>query len=191
MSDDTKWWDKWNTEFKREKLKESFDVLDSFLTSAPKNILDIGCGLAYESEMFQKKYNSNLYLLDGDFEDTKNNQRDVGFGDASSMKFYNPISRLKESFDNRGMKYTFIDANNIEIPENVKFDLVYSNLSCGFHYPVNTYYNLLKTHTTDDSILIFDIKNSESVEDQFEIIERKSAYKGQKKIQKTRIKIKQ
>ena len=189
-----KWLNKWKNNNKFERAFYSFNVIDSFLNHTPKNILDIGCGLAYESEFMQKKYSCNLYLLDGDFEDTKNNERFVKFDSASTMKFYTPISKLCESFNNRNMKYTFVDANNINIDNNVVFDLVYSNVSCGYHYPISDYYWLLKKYTNKNSVLIFDV-NSRHIEKQgfneyFKILEQKPATKNDKKIQKIRIALK-
>jgi SAM-dependent methyltransferase len=181
----------WQTNEYKETKNISFNLLNSFLTRAPSNILDIGCGLAFESELFQSKYNSNLYLLDGDFEDSVNATRDRKYGSSDSMAFYSKISNLKNNFNLRNLKYNFIDANNIQIEKHVKFDLVYSNVSCGYHYPLHTYLELLKNHTTKESILIFDI-NSARLEEQtkgvFEIVKTK-AYPGQKKILKCQIKI--
>jgi len=170
----------------------SFNLLDSFVTSPPTNILDIGCGLAFESEMFQKKYNSNLFLLDGDFEESKNATRDRKYGSAESMTFYTKIHNLTNSFDERKLRYTFVDANNINIPNDLKFDLIYSNVSCGYHYPLNTYSALLRKHTTSDSIMIFDIHSAylnEQIKEEFEIIEYKN-YPEQKKTIKCKLKFK-
>jgi SAM-dependent methyltransferase len=182
----------WKTEEYIKSKQVSFELIDSFLNEVPKNILDIGCGLAFESEMFQKKYKSNLYLLDGDFETTVNAERDRKFGSANTMAFYSKILDLQTNFDKRKMKYTFIDANNINIPKNLKFDLIYSNVSCGFHYPLSTYYNVLKTHSDEKSLMIFDIHTrylQEQLNDLFEIIETKN-FSGQKKLVKCRLKIK-
>ena len=181
----------WQTdEYKKNKII-SFELLDSFLTVPPTNILDIGCGLAFESEMFQSKYNSNLYLLDGDFESSISASRDRKYGTADSMAFYTKIDSLKNSFNERNLKYNFVDANNIQLPSDLKFDLVYSNVSCGYHYPLSTYFELLDAHVTEDSILIFDI-NSSRLEEQtkniFNVIETK-ALPGQKKILKCRLQI--
>jgi len=181
----------WQTNEYKETKNISFNLLDSFLTRAPSNILDIGCGLAFESEMFQSKYNSNLYLLDGDFEDSVNATRDRKYGSSDSMAFYTKIDSLKNSFGNRNLKYNFIDANNIQIEKNIKFDLVYSNVSCGYHYPLITYLEILKKHTKKDSILVFDMNSSriaEQTDGVFEIVKTKP-YPGQKKILKCQIKI--
>jgi SAM-dependent methyltransferase len=172
--------------------KISFDLLDSFLVNTPKNILDIGCGLAFESEMFQKKYNSNLYLLDGDFTDSKNATRDRKFGSTETMAFYSKIEDLQKQFDERQLKYVFINANDINIPSSLKFDLVYSNVSCGFHYPFDTYLDLLKDHTTENSIMVFDINSrylTEQIQDSFEIVETKG-FPNQKKLIKCKLKFK-
>lgn len=156
---------------------QSFELIESFLVNPPKTILDIGCGLAYESELFQKKYQSKLYLLDGDFDESKETYRDRKFGDVGSFQFYTRISSLENSFIQRGLDYTFVNANKIELSENIVFDLVYSNVSCGYHYPLSTYIDLIKKHTNDESLLIFDLharflKNQ--TEKYFEIIEMKS-----------------
>jgi SAM-dependent methyltransferase len=153
-----KWLASWTTKEHQDKKKMMFNIVDSNINFSPKNILDIGCGLAIESEMFQLKYNSNLYLLDGDFDTTSNRSRDTNYGTSDSMAFYSKIDDLKKSWNSRNLQYNFIDANNINIPSSVKFDLIYSFESCGFHYPVNTYAELIKKHSHKDTVLIFDIR---------------------------------
>ncbi len=189
---DKKWLKVWQRDEYNKAKQISFELLDSFIQLPPKNILDIGCGLAFESEMFQKKYNSNVYLLDGDFAQTKNATRDRKYGSVDSMAFYTQVSNLKESFDERKLKYTFVDAHNINLPNGLKFDLVYSNVSCGYHYPLDTYTSLLQKHTDNNSIMIFDMHSAylyEQIKDKFVIIESKY-YPKQKKIIKCRLKFK-
>ena len=191
MNNDNKKWicNNWSTVEYVESKKIGFEMIDSFLVSAPKNILDIGCGLAFESEMFQKKYQSNLYLLDGDFETTKELSRDNGYGPSSSMKFYSKIEDLIQSFNNRNMVYTFIDTKNIDIPANTIFDLVYSNVSCGFHYPLSTYFDLLQKHTDEDTIIVMDIREKtlmEQIDSRFKILDKKRC---NKKISKCKLKL--
>ena len=154
------WLNKWQTTTHQEYKKNNFEILDNYLNISPINILDIGCGLAYESESFQRKYNSNLYLLDGDFSKTIENKRDVGYGPSKNFKFYNTIKSLHESFDKRNLRYKFLDACNLKLDENVKFDLIYSILSCGFHYPVYDYITFIKKHSDDNSRIILDIRKN-------------------------------
>ena len=176
----TKWLKKWTTEEHYDSKVEIFNILDRYINSNPISILDIGCGLAFESEMFQKKYNSNLFLLDGDFDNTKDKERDVRYGNVETFKFYNKLDTLKESFDERNLKYTFVDATDIQLDNNIKFDLVYSIMSCGFHYPLNTYAKLIKNHTTSNSKIIIDIRNDTLNEQgcEFEILDK--VYSGKK-----------
>ena len=74
----------------------------------------------------------------------------------------------------------------------IKFDLVYSNVSCGYHYPLSTYADLLKSHTDIDTIMIFDIHSrylEEQIKDLFDVIEIKN-FPDQKKIIKCKLKFK-
>jgi SAM-dependent methyltransferase len=153
-----KWIESWASKQHQDKKKMMFNIADSAIKAKPKTILDIGCGLAFESEMFQKKYNSDLYLLDGDFDSTLDRSRDTNYGPTNSMAFYSKIDELKQSWDNRNLRYNFINANDINVSDDVKFDLVYSFESCGFHYPVHTYVELIKKHSHKDTLLIFDIR---------------------------------
>lgn len=171
--------------------KNSFELIDSFLDTPPINILDIGCGFAYESEFFQKKYNSNLYLLDGDFDDNPDTVRDRKYSETDPLAFYTRITDLEESYRARNLKYQFLNANNLMLDQKIIFDLVYSNVSCGYHYPLGTYLDFLKLHTDRFSILIFDMHTkhiASQIKDKFEIIDSKP-YPGQTKIIKCKIRI--
>jgi trans-aconitate methyltransferase len=82
MTEQKNWMDEvWNTELYQQLKRENFELVDKYLPSAPLKILDIGCGLAWESRLFNQKYGSELWLLDGD---TKNN--DTKLSTASEEK---------------------------------------------------------------------------------------------------------
>ena len=155
---------KWLDESYSEGKRLSYKGIESFFEKdyVPRTVLDIGCGMAFEAQMLQEKYGCDLYLLDGDYATTPT-KRAIGFGPVDSMAFYTPVDDLKKRWDSQGMDYTFVDANNISIPDDVVFDLVISNVSCGYHYPLDTYYDLLKKHTNEDSLLLFDIRNKTRV----------------------------
>ena len=135
-----------------------FQEIDAYLAKPPTRILDIGCGYAHVSEHFQKKYNCELWLLDGDFEATVDRPRKNSWGDVDNMKFYLSVEDLKQYWNSRGMRYTFVDATKCNIDNAVTFDLVYSRLSCGFHYPAKTYKSLVEKHTNKHSVCIFDFR---------------------------------
>lgn len=153
-----KWLEKWSTETHIESKRTIFETTKNYLDNAPKRILDIGCGYARESEYFQKEFGTELWLLDGDFSHTQDRKREINFGPAESFKFYNKVDILIESYNEREMSYTFVDANNIQIPKKIKFDLIYSGLSCGFHYPANTYKDLILKHSNKNTKIIFDLR---------------------------------
>jgi SAM-dependent methyltransferase len=158
MKDTSYHQDYWVTPDYIKACENIFNIVDSYLTRPPEQILDIGCGFAYVSELFQKKYNCKLYLLDGDVSTTTEATRIGKFGETSDFKFYLPIEKLQNHWDSKNIKYNFIDANNIKIPNDVQFDLVYSWISCGYHYPLSTYKELIKTHTNKNSTIIMDFR---------------------------------
>lgn len=178
------WFKQWQTDWYKDKVKTVFDSVDSYLDNPPTTILDIGCGQAFESELFQKKYGSKLYLLDGDKETTTEKFRINQYGPVDDFRFYNTIDALKKSYNERDLKYTFVDANNVVIDDSVKFDLIYSTFSCGYHYPADTYKNLIKKHSTTDTVVIMDFQLTYefSDADSFEIIRQVNEGDGHKKM---------
>jgi hypothetical protein len=136
-----------------------FEKVDAYVGRPTKCILDIGCGFAKTSELFQKKYGCDLYLLESDI--GKSSGTRIGkWGSADNFQWYLPISRLEQAWQEQGMSYNLVDGSDPKIPSDVKFDLVYSWLSCGFHYPVSTYKTLIQKHTHKDSIIIVDFRNN-------------------------------
>ena len=164
MIEQKNWIDEvWNTELYQQLKRENFELVDKYLPSAPLKILDIGCGLAWESRLFNQKYGSELWLLDGD---TKNNDTKLltaSEGEYHSTPneflYYYPLQKLDEELKKLGTQnYYLVDCNNIQIGEDVKFDLITSWVSCGFHYPSSTYRDLILKHSHENTKIIFDIR---------------------------------
>lgn len=153
----------WNsTQYQQIKF-ENFSIVENFLSTPPKTILDIGCGLAFESRFFANKYESELYLLDGDVDENKNKPSTAVDGSyhttADNFLFYHPLSQLDELLKKSGTKnYKLINCKNIDIDSTIKFDLITSWISCGFHYPVNTYRDLIKKHSHQNTKIIMDLR---------------------------------
>jgi SAM-dependent methyltransferase len=153
----------WSTPEYQAIKKLNFDLLDAELTKPPTSILDIGCGLAWESRMFNDKYGTELWLLDGDTSSNTNTSgivsEDGYHVDPNEFLFYHPMSWLKEQLDARNTKnYNLIDVNNISIPKDKKFDVITSWLSCGFHYPASTYKDLILQHSHENTRIFLDIR---------------------------------
>lgn len=166
MSDSYDWVKVWNTptpqKNKKDHIatkKENYETVKSYLETPPKKMLEIGCGIAREAEWFQKEFGTELWLLDGDKQSNDDKQKSYYHWNATQkFAFYSPINSLKESYDSRDMSYRFVDANNIDIPEDETFDLICSFKSCGFHFPISEYSDLIKKHSDENTRLIFDIR---------------------------------
>jgi len=79
-----------------EQKEEYFQILDTYCRPTPTSILDIGCGLAFESRAFNRKYGTELYLLDGDFySNRETNLRRKDFGPKKNMMYYTGLQSLK------------------------------------------------------------------------------------------------
>lgn len=155
--------EEWFTPEYQAVKQENFNKLDEYLKNKPKRILNIGCGLAWESRLFNQKYDSELYLLDGDFDDNLNDgtvQMQARYSaDAKNFAFYYKLDFIKSELDRLGTKnYTLVDCNKIEIDKHIKFDLITSWVSCGFHYPVSTYKNLILNHSHSETIVVMDLR---------------------------------
>jgi hypothetical protein len=153
----------WSTPEYQAAKKLNFDLLDAELTNPPTSILDIGCGLAWESRMFNDKYGTELWLLDGDTSLNTNTSELVsedGYHiNPNEFLFYHPMTWLKEQLDAKETKnYNLIDVNNISIPKDKKFDVITSWLSCGFHFPASTYKDLILQHSHENTRIFLDIR---------------------------------
>lgn len=153
----------WGTKEYQKAKEKNFTILCNELKSTPKRILDIGCGLAWESRMFNQRFGTELWLIDGDVSANKikdSSSSEINFHKSTdTFLFYHELDFLKEELDKRETKnYHLIDVNNINIPLDIKFDLVTSWLSCGFHYPASTYKDLVMRHSDKNTRIFFDIR---------------------------------
>lgn len=157
------WARKWSTPEYIAKRKGDFEALDAYLNKPIRRLLDIGCGFAWQARFFAKKYNTELWLLDGDSLSNIQKSDTASFGnwnqDGNGLLFYHSLDYLDQELKRLGTaNYHLVDANNINIPEDVKFDVITSWLSCGHHYPVSVYRDLMLKHSHKDTRIILDIR---------------------------------
>ena len=157
------WTRKWLKDDYVNKKREGFQKIDEYLNRPVKRILDIGCGFAYESRFFQKKYNCELFLIDGDVKHNLTKPEYASFGNwnenVDDLKFYHSLEHLDQQLKLLGTEnYQLIDCNNINIPKDIKFDLITSYLSCGHHYPVSVYKDLMLKHSDENTRIIIDVR---------------------------------
>ena len=161
--DSAAWAVKWCKPVYIDKRRANFETVDAYLDQPIGRLLDIGCGFAWESRWFNEKYGTELWLLDGDASTNASKPESASYGnwntDPSELKFYHTFDFLDAKLQELGTKnYHLIDANNTNIPSDVKFDVITSWLSCGHHYPVRTYIDLIKRHSHADTRIILDIR---------------------------------
>ena len=162
-TDSVLWNRKWSGERYVAKRRANFETVDAYLNQSVGRLLDIGCGFAYESRWFNEKYGTELWLLDGDASTNDAKSESASYGNwntiSSELKFYHTFEFLDSKLKKLGTKnYHLIDANNINIPDDVKFDVITSWLSCGHHYPVNTYIELMRKHSHANTRILLDIR---------------------------------
>lgn len=163
ISDSALWDRKWSTDLYVAKRRDNFETVDAYLNQSVGKLLDIGCGFAYDSRLFNEKYGTELWLLDGDADTNAVKSESASYGNwntnSSDLKFYHTFDFLDAKLQELGTKnYQLVDANNINIPSDVKFDLITSWLSCGHHYPVKTYIDLMKRHSHENTRIILDVR---------------------------------
>jgi len=166
------WMQLWGKKDPQNYKKTDIECLFSvFRDNPPKTMLDIGCGFAWESRAMNQRFGTKLWLLDGNVSDSKPDSRDVGWQTTSNkMAFYNSLDDIDRKLKELGTKdYTLVDANNIDLPYTLKFDLIYSGISCGFHYPANTYQTLIEKHSHADTKIIFDLRSKIKYQDNVKI----------------------
>lgn len=142
-------------------MEKEIDTIGQYLPSGPKNILDIGCGVAGIDIMLNKHYTSkgihpSFYLLDK----TQVNPK-VYYGFERQAAYYNSLEIAKELLVSNGVEKDLIHLQEVgekKIFSDSKFDLVVSLISWGFHYPVSTYLDQVFDLLNVGGRLIIDVR---------------------------------
>lgn len=144
-------------------MNKDYDMIKSYLPIGSNNILDIGCGLGLIDIALYHHYNQsvNLFLLDK----TNTITEDTHIrGFNKEYVFYNSMDCTRDTLQTNG-----VDGSNIfsyEVSpeslnkiEETKFDVILSLLSCGWHYSIETYVDLIKNTLSKNGVLILDIRH--------------------------------
>lgn len=145
-------------------MTKDYEMIKPFLSSRCENILDIGCGLGLIDIALYHHYehNVNLYLLDKTSHiDEKTNIR----GYNKHYVFYNSMEACRKTLSDNCVKQKHIltyevSEQNLEEIKNNKYDLIISLLSCGWHFSINTYLDLIKKCLNTNGLLILDIRHN-------------------------------
>lgn len=168
----SRWPEIWMTpEYQSLKQRDVDIMLAYYEYDPPSTMLEIGCGMAWEAKALNEAYDTKLWFIDGDARDNlqKEKNNDTGWARTTErFDYYNNLADLEILLQNNQVKYEcLIDASNIDLPEQT-FDLIYSSLSCGFHYKASCYRDLIEKHSHSNTKVIVDLRKR-SLNDQPEI----------------------
>ena len=142
-------------------MGREYSLVKKYLPANPSNILDIGWGVAGIDVMFHKHYialnsDPHFYLLDKSIINSK-----VYYGIEKEAAYYNSLDIAKRLLMANGVKESHIHTQEVtEAPlfPGMKFDLVISLISWGFHYPISAYLDYTYGALTSGGTLIVDVR---------------------------------
>jgi len=145
-----------------EMIEQGYHSLKPYLPSEAREIVDIGCGVAGMDVHLYNHYEGKpeLYLVDK----TQVENR-IYYGFNPRAAYYNSLSTAKTLLIQNGVDEShihLIEAGSRDLATLRNVDLCISLLSWGFHYPVSTYLETVKTFLRKDGALIIDVKKGTS-----------------------------
>lgn len=123
----------------------------------PKRIADIGCGYGFFDLFAAKSLNAEVVLIDLE----QNDLRHFGFREEGAA--YSSLKVAREFLIANKVPAKHIECLNPRDtpPETIQpVDLVVSFLSCGFHYPVDSYLTMLDKALEPGGAAIFDLRET-------------------------------
>jgi len=121
----------------------------------PKSIADIGCGYAIFDLFAWRDHPGRLVLID--LEDSE--ARHFGYNETGAA--YSNLDVAKRFLIANGVKKTQVICINPaakDLSKTKPVDLAVSFLSCGFHYPVDTYMPYFRSGLTKSGTVILDVR---------------------------------
>jgi SAM-dependent methyltransferase len=132
----------------------------------PKRIADIGCGYGFFDLFASKSLKANVVLIDLE----QNEHRHFGFKDEGAA--YSSLKVARQLLMANKVPATKIECVNPRdtSPETIKpVDLIVSFISCGFHYPVDSYLPMLDKALKPGGSAIFDLRETSASEQAYKL----------------------
>ena len=135
----------------RAEYLELKPVLDEL---APGSIADIGCGYALFDLFFAQDFPGQVVLIDLEESDARH------FGYKETGAAYSSLAKAKALLVANGVSaknVRVVNPDRDDLPKR-KVNLAVSFLSCGFHYPVDTYADYFRDGVTAKGAVILDVR---------------------------------
>ena len=148
-------------------LTEYLALSDLLRDLAPGRVADIGCGYGLFDLFLAQDLGVSLLLIDLESNDLRH------FGFQQEGAAYSSLAKARKLLEDNGIPSdTIVTLNpNDEPPEDAgPVDLAVSFLSCGFHYPVDSYLPFLDRALPSGGAALFDLRAGNG--EQFEKLKR-------------------
>ncbi|ATG40425.1 hypothetical protein [Phaeobacter piscinae] len=135
-------------------------------TLAPKHVADIGCGYGFIDLFIARDFQPALTLIDLESNDATH------FGFHAEGAAYSSLATARAFLLANGVAaeaVTTLNPGREEATRTTEVDLALSLLSCGFHYPANTYAQFWGKSVTKDGAIILDLRDAEAARQREEL----------------------
>ncbi len=137
-----------------EEIEQTFALLAPTIDLlAPGRVADIGSGYAFFDLFLHRRYGCKLLLID--IEETE----EIYFAFKAEGAGYNNLGTARRFLEANGVPADAIETVNPkhqELSQAGRVDLALSLISCGFHYPVETYDTFFSEQV--DKAIMLDIR---------------------------------
>jgi len=149
----------------QKDIQKDFDSIKPHLPKELLRSLDIGCGMAGIDLMLYNHYQGKLELHLFDYTALSDS---IYYGFRKEAAVYNSLTLSADFLKLNGVEKKRIGIHDASLSFPRKpYDLIISLLSCGFHYPVETYLKDIKDCLY--GVLILDIRKNTG---QIEVLKR-------------------
>ena len=144
----------------RDDVDATLDLIQPWLPARVETVVDIGCGLGGFSLGLWLRFPDTLrklYLLD-----RSAMSRDLHFGFRGEAAFYNSLAEAERFLLLNGVPGEVIhtvDVGKDPYPEPAA-DVVISTFAWGFHFPVGTYVEEVRTRLRPDGIVALHVRQN-------------------------------
>ncbi|TDL79455.1 class I SAM-dependent methyltransferase [Palleronia sediminis] len=138
------------------RLRDQCELfLDRTDAAPPRRVADVGCGYAFSSLILWHRYDCDLVLIDIE----ENGRMHFGFEvEGAAYADLNTARRFLEANGVPGDRITTLNPRFQPLDEAGTVDLMISQISCGFHYPVDSYLDFMRDRVGRDGAILLDIR---------------------------------